>query len=136
MNVVTDFRASPTGYPFKRLDLENITHNDKQAKDRMRICDLGYLRTVYSRGDNKIGYRCPSEPVAKFLAKGGKEEDTVDRMCLCNGLVSTIGLATPREQGSEFPIVTSGEDFSFMPEMVARAGWDYGAKDVVEYLRS
>jgi len=135
MNVVTDFRASPTGYPFKRLDLDNITHSAQQAEDRMRICDLGYLRTVYSRGDNKIGYRCPSEPVDKFLVKGGKEEDAADRMCLCNGLMATIGLGQTREEGDELPIVTSGEDFSFMPEMVARAGYDYGAKDVVEYLR-
>ena len=30
----------------------------------------------------KIGYRCSAEPVANYVAKGGKIEDTVGRKCL------------------------------------------------------
>ena len=31
-------------------------------------------------------------PVEDYIKKGGKLEDTIGRKCLCNGLVSAIGL--------------------------------------------
>ena len=38
---------------------------------RPRLCDLGFLRRAYRSHDGSIGYRCPAEPVADFLRKGG-----------------------------------------------------------------
>ena len=37
-----------------------------------RICDLGYLRQPYKREDGSLGYRCPAEPVADYVRKGGR----------------------------------------------------------------
>ena len=44
-----------------------------------------------SRREGNIGYRCAAEPVANYVAKGGKAEDTVGRKCLCNALLANIG---------------------------------------------
>jgi NAD(P)H-dependent flavin oxidoreductase YrpB (nitropropane dioxygenase family) len=131
----TDLRASPTGYPFK------LTRELSAAPRERRPCDVGYLRQPYVRADGNIGYRCPAEPVAAYVAKGGLVEDTVGRRCLCNGLLAAIGLAqtTPAGEepaGSEPPLVTSGTDLSWVGPLVARAGLDYGAGDVLAWLLS
>ena len=85
----TDLRASPTGYPFK------LTRELSAAPRERRPCDIGYLRQPYCAADGadgSIGYRCPAEPVATYVAKGGLAADTVGRRCLCNGLLAAIGL--------------------------------------------
>jgi nitronate monooxygenase len=46
-------------------------------QERKRVCDLGYLREPYAGSEGSIGYRCSAEPVANYVAKGGKVEDTV-----------------------------------------------------------
>src|SRR5690606_6114649 len=43
VSVFTDPLASPTGYPFKVVDVEGV---DRQDDRRTRNCDLGYLRTA------------------------------------------------------------------------------------------
>ena len=63
------------------------------AEARTRVCDLGLLRESYATPDGKIGYRCSAEPVANYVAKGGKVEETVGRKCLCNALMANIGHA-------------------------------------------
>ena len=141
---VTDFAASPTGYPFKVVNVDG-TLSDPEVRDgRPRLCDMGYLRHLYcvggdrlgDRPGNRIGYRCPAEPVKSYLAKGGELADTVAKQCLCNGLLATIGLGQWRDNGPELPIITSGLDFSCVTEMIAYASIDYTAKDVVAYLSS
>ena len=64
----TDPRASPTGYPFKVVEVEGMA---RQGDTRARICDLGYLRTAYRTSTGRLDYRCPAEPVETYLAKGG-----------------------------------------------------------------
>jgi nitronate monooxygenase len=89
--VVTDSLASPTGFPFKVAQLGGTLSEREVYSARPRICDLGYLREAYKGLDGKIGYRCPGEPVTVYVFKGGKQENTVGRTCLCNALVATIG---------------------------------------------
>ncbi|MFH1084490.1 MAG: nitronate monooxygenase [Chloroflexota bacterium] len=134
VQVVTDFRASPTGYPFKIVPSEAVAPVAGAGRERARHCDLGYLRTPYVGADGRLSYRCPAEPVEAYLRKGGALEDTVGRQCLCNGLSATIGLAQVRADGPEPPIVTSGQDLSFVPHLAAVGRLRYSARDVVAYI--
>ncbi len=136
LEVYTDFKASPTGYPFKVIRLEDTMTDTAKSKIRKRICDLGYLRRIYCKGGSEIGYRCPAEPVELFIKKGGALEDTDGKHCLCNGLMATIGLGQIRDYGIEPPIITSGEDLSPVVNIVKKIGSDnYSAKDVLDYLK-
>ena len=132
VDVRTDPRASPTGYPFKLVQIAGLATQDET---RTRNCDLGYLRVAYRRPDGRIGYRCPAEPVADYVAKGGKVEDTVGRRCLCNGLVADVGHAQPREGGAELPLLTAGDDLRTLRGFLAGRTC-YSARDVVEHLLS
>jgi len=80
LKVFTSPAASPTGFPFKVLELEHKSLSDPEIYMlRPRVCNLGYLRTPYLQDDGKVGYRCPSEPVEDFVAKGGDKADTCVR---------------------------------------------------------
>ncbi len=136
IDIKTDFRISPTGYPFKVVQLENTISEPASAVKRKRICDLGYLRQAYFKpdSDSKMGYRCPSEPIKNYVKKGGTEENTVGRGCLCNGLLATIGMAQTRSNITEIPVVTSGEDFTTVIEIAKIYGTKYTANDVLDFL--
>jgi NAD(P)H-dependent flavin oxidoreductase YrpB (nitropropane dioxygenase family) len=134
MHVRADPLASPTGFPFKVADLPGTVSDQRVYAARERVCDAGYLRTPYVTQTGGVGYRCPAEPVAKYIEKGGKPEDTDGRRCLCNGLISAIGLGQRRAGGAvEPPIVTIGQDLSFLRNFV-RDQDSYTAADVVGYL--
>ncbi len=131
--VVTDPRASPSGYPFKVVQLEGTLSEPAVYARRERRCDVGLLRTPVVRPDGGIAYRCPSEPADAYVRKGGKSEDTIGRTCLCNALLATAGLAQLRDSGLEPPIVTSGDDLARLVEVLgAKDSWT--AADVVAYL--
>ncbi|MGH7668995.1 MAG: nitronate monooxygenase [Gemmatimonadaceae bacterium] len=131
VSVHTDPRASPTGYPFK---LVQMAAGDYQSPTRARVCDLGYLRTAYRKPEGGIGYRCPAEPVDAYVAKGGTVEDTVGRRCLCNALTADIGLAQARPEGvDEKPLLTSGDDLARMAGFLGGRTC-YAADDVLDYL--
>jgi NAD(P)H-dependent flavin oxidoreductase YrpB (nitropropane dioxygenase family) len=135
IDVLTDGRASPTGFPFKSVALEHSLSEAQTYLGRERICDLGYLRIAYRREDGRIGYRCSSEPVDAWVRKGGDPEETAGRKCLCNALTANIALAQVREGGEEPPLLTSGDDLALLGAFLG--GRDaYTAKDVIEYLRS
>jgi NAD(P)H-dependent flavin oxidoreductase YrpB (nitropropane dioxygenase family) len=131
VDVRTDPAASPTGYPFK---LVTWPGGATQTETRERLCDLGYLRVAYLTPRGTIGYRCASEPVTDYVRKGGRIEDTVGRLCLCNGLLATIDLGQARgDDVVERPLVTSGDDLVRLRSFLA--GRDhYGADDVLEHL--
>jgi nitronate monooxygenase len=137
-HVHTDPVASPTGFPFKVLRMAG-TRADPTAPERSgRICDLGYLRHAYKKPDGTIGWRCPAEPVEDFVAKGGKQEQTQGRMCVCNGLVANIGLAQVRDGGNEveLPLITSGDDVADVARFLKPGAQTYHAADIVENLLS
>lgn len=130
-SVFTDPRASPTGFPFKVLHTPSIVQQDDS---RVRLCDLGYLRTAARRDDGKLVYRCSAAPVNEYTNAGGTEDDTMGRRCLCNGLMSVIGLGQLRDDGSvEPPLVTSGDCVRELA-VVAQGRSSYTASDVLQYL--
>jgi NAD(P)H-dependent flavin oxidoreductase YrpB (nitropropane dioxygenase family) len=133
--VVTDPRVSPTGYPFKILRTEQTVSEPDTYTQRPRLCDLGYLRSPYVTPGGKVGYRCPAEPVDDYVRKGGDLSDTVDRRCLCNALVSTIGLAQQRQDGYvEAPLLTAGDDIVGLTRFVGDGATSYSALDVIDHL--
>ena len=134
VRVRTDSRASPTGYPFKVVE---IAGSPRQDDTRERVCDLGYLRRAYRMPNGKLGYRCAAEPVEAFVAKGGDVADTVGRRCLCNGLTANIGQAQRRATGDELPLVTSGDDLLAVRALAeSTGGAGYSASDVIAHLLS
>jgi nitronate monooxygenase len=133
--VFTDPVASPTGFPFKVLQLSETLSTAEDYAARPRICDMGYLRHVYQKEDGTPGYRCPSEPVDDYLKKGGTVEDTVGRKCICNGLMATVGLGQKRADGSaEPPILTAGNEVSNLARFLKPDTDTYSAADVIDAL--
>ena len=133
-DVLTDGRASPTGFPFKAVGLADSLSEPGVYERRERLCDLGYLRTAYRRPDGRIGYRCPSEPGDTFVKKGGDAGDVAGRKCLCNALCANVGLGQIREGGErEPPLLTSGDALGDLGAFLA--GRDsYRAGDVIDHL--
>jgi nitronate monooxygenase len=135
LSVFTDAIASPTGFPFKVVELDDSLTNQRVYETRERICDLGYLRHAYEREDHTIGWRCPSEPVEDYLRKGGDLADTVGRKCLCNALVANVGLPQIKRNGEIEPtLITSGDDAVNVARFVPRGSTEYSAADVIDYL--
>lgn len=133
--IFTDPRASPTGFPFKIVELDDTISNKAVYDNRTRICDLSYLRHAYKKDNGKVGWRCPSEPVEDYLRKGGDLADTVGRKCVCNGLLANIGLAQVQKNGdTELPLVTSGDDVAHIARFLKPGATTYTAADVLEYL--
>ena len=126
--------ASPA-FPFKVAQLPGTLADDAVYAARPRLCDLGYLRIPYQREGGRVGYRCPAEPPDAYQRKGGDVAETAGRRCLCNGLLATIGLGQRLDDGTaEPPVVTLGADLGFLPGLVAVAGTDFTAADVLAYL--
>lgn len=137
VEVHTSAVASPTGFPFKIARVKGTLSDIATYKNRTRICDLGYLRTCYKQEDGKIGYRCPAEPVDDYLKKGGSIEDTEGRMCVCNGLMSTVDLGQTRKDGTHEPVlVTAGNDLVKIARYIPEGQTDYTAEDVIAMLTS
>ena len=135
--IFTDPLASPTGFPFKVAELDGSLSEDSVFQSRRRICDLGSLRQPYRRADGEIGYRCPAEPVAAYVAKGGNEEDTVGRKCLCNALISNCGMPQVLADGSrEKCLITMGDDLAGIGRFCSKEKSNFSAADVVDALLS
>jgi len=133
--VFTDPLASPTGFPFKVLQMDGTLSGQATYEARERVCDLGYLRQAYTRPDGAHGYRCSAEPDADFLRKGGTASELVGRKCLCNGLLATIGLGQVRADGvAELPIITSGDEVARLARFLPADGGDYHASNVIDHL--
>jgi nitronate monooxygenase len=147
VDVRADARASPTGFPFRVVQLEGSLSDREVYGRRRRICDLGYLRSPYRRDDGRIGFRCAAEPESAYLRKGGSPADLEDRKCLCNGLLANTGMpqvrattgvtgrhSESRNPGVELPIVTTGTDYRLVRSCLAAKGTSYSAVDVIEAL--
>ncbi len=135
IKVRTDPLVSPTGYPFKVVQLEETLSEPKIYQNRVRLCDIGMLRYLYKRADGKVDLHCPAEPVEQYLAKGGKPEDTVGRNCLCNNLCATAGYPQHRKDGYvEPPMVTAGAGLVTIGKYIKPGHHNYTAQDVLDYL--
>jgi NAD(P)H-dependent flavin oxidoreductase YrpB (nitropropane dioxygenase family) len=139
VEVHSDWRASPTGFPFRIVRVDGTLSDDAVYADRQRVCDLGVLRVPYVTEGGSIGYRCPAEPLHAYSnIKGGRAANTEGRLCLCNGLLATAGLAQYRSKNSyeEPALVTAGSDFTGVRELMnwPRADEFYTAADVIDYV--
>jgi nitronate monooxygenase len=135
LDVFTDPLASPTGFPLKIARLENSISEPEIYASRERVCDLGYLRQNYRKADGTLGYRCPSEPEDDFVAKGGDRAETHGRKCVCNGLLSTIGIGQLRnDHWIEPALVTAGDDVRNLARFLPAGQNTYAAADVIRYL--
>jgi NAD(P)H-dependent flavin oxidoreductase YrpB (nitropropane dioxygenase family) len=140
VQVRSDWRASPTGFPFHVVQLEGTLSDKKVSESRRRVCDLGVLRVPYKTETGAIGYRCPAEPLRAYTeVKGGREKNTEGRLCLCNGLLATAGLAQYRTKNAfeEPSLLTAGADFRGVRELIERISTGeflYEAADVIDYL--
>lgn len=133
--VFTDPRASSSGYPFKIVQVEGSLSELEIYSDRRRVCDLGYLRTAYVADNGAVGFRCPGEPIEDFLKKGGQEAETEGRKCLCNGLMSTVGLPQVQANGYvEPPLVTAGNTLNSIKAFIPEGKTSYSAADVLDGL--
>ena len=135
--VHTDPVASPTGFPFKVVDVSGTMSDAVSYESRERLCDLGYLRTPFAKADGSIGFRCAGEPVHMYMRKGGMEDETVGRKCLCNGLAAAVGMGQQRRTGyQELPIVTLGSDLQGPRRMIARHPGGWTAAEAIEWMLS
>jgi nitronate monooxygenase len=129
----TDPRASPTGFPFKVIPLPGTAAVSE--RERNRVCELGYLRHAYRKENGSVGWRCPAEPVEDYIAKGGSEQETLGRLCVCNALLANIGLGQIRADGSqELPLLTSGIDVETVARFVPEGASGYNATDVISQV--
>jgi nitronate monooxygenase len=129
--VFTSPDASSSGFPFKEFLSPDTLTNPELYNARKRVCDLGYLVDLYTRKDGTIGTRCPSENASSYKRKGGLEKDTINKVCLCNGLLATVNLGSP----GEMPIVTVGSDLSSIILLVTKYGLNYTVKNAMDYMR-
>jgi NAD(P)H-dependent flavin oxidoreductase YrpB (nitropropane dioxygenase family) len=134
-HVFTDPIASPTGFPFKVVQMPGTLSEADRYAARTRICDLGYLRHLYRKPDGTPGYRCPAEPVDDYVKKGGALADTQGRKCLCNGLVANVGLNQVRSNSEdELALMTAGDDVAQVAQFLKPGCDTYTAADVVRCL--
>lgn len=140
-HIFTDPKASPTGFPFKILDLPGTLSDATHVNRPPRRCDLGYLREPYCRENGDIGYRCPAERVEDFAAKGGSTEETEGRKCLCNGLLAAVGLGQllPDTDASAAPrvepaVITAGDEAASIARFLRPGATHYSAREVLEYI--
>lgn len=134
LKIRTDSKVSPTGYPFKVACLDGTISKTAVYKARVRICDHKALAILYERADGSISCRCGAEPESDYIRKGGDINDTLDQGCLCSGLLATAGLQI--KNTIEAPIVTLGEDLSFLRHVMTDVNSSYSAEDAINYLLS
>ena len=131
----TDPRASPTGMPFKVVDVAGSVSRNDVYEQRTRVCDLGNLRQPYRKSDGSLGYRCPAEPVEDYVRKGGIEADATGRKCLCNGLFAAVGFGQVTPDGEvEPPIITAGADVAEVARFLSPGRRSYRATDVLNFV--
>lgn len=133
VTVRTDGQVSPTGFPFKVLTLSGTLADGERQQRRSRICDLGYLREPYADDKGRVFGRCPAEPVDDYVRKGGDENETEGRNCLCNALMANIGLPQQRDGTPELPLYTGG-DALLQLSLGSAEEPQYDADDVLDYL--
>lgn len=120
LSVSADGTVSPTGFPFKVARVPGTLSEESVYLGRKRLCDVAQLQSAYLTPEGRLEFRCPAEPVADFVRKGGREKNTEGRVCLCNGLLATGGLAQVRPDGYvEPPIVTLGEDLESVRKLLS-----------------
>ena len=131
---------SPTGFPFKVVQLRGTLSEPEVFESRDRVCDIGLLQQLgFSKpnedGSRKLFQRCPASPIASYVNERGLQKNTEERRCLCNGLLACAGLGQargPSGAAAEEPaIVTLGSHLDGIRRLSRRGQAPYWVKDVV-----
>lgn len=88
---------SPTGYPFKVVQLPGTLSEEAVFSARRRVCDIGLLQQrglakPDSEGMRQFFQRCPAAPAEDYIRKRGLPRNMEGKRCLCNGLLACVGL--------------------------------------------
>jgi NAD(P)H-dependent flavin oxidoreductase YrpB (nitropropane dioxygenase family) len=131
---------SPTGFPFKVVQLTDTLADEAVFAARRRVCDIGILQQrglskPVADGTRRLFQRCPAAPVEDFVSKRGLQRNTEDRRCLCNGLLSCVGLGQVGTQegelGEEPAIFTLGNHLDGIRRLSRHGQTPYWVRDVV-----
>lgn len=134
LKIHTDATASPTGFPFKVARVDGSIADPAVYQERERVCDLGVLRETYQKPEGGIGFRCSAEPLESFIRKGGDPAQANGRVCLCNSLCASAGVAQIRQGVEEPQLITLGDDLDALREVLPGNGDGYSAADVLRVL--
>lgn len=134
---------SPTGFPFKVVQLEGTLSEDSIYQQRTRICDIGLLQMrglskPDEHGMRTLFQRCPAAPVEVFSSKRGLPHNTTDRRCLCNGLLAAVGLGqslpNAKTLNEEPAILTLGNHIEGIRRLSRNGQVRYWVRDVLSDL--
>lgn len=128
--------ASPISIPLQWIALENTLSDPQLYFERSRICDLPYFQIPYSTPEERLQWRCPSEPLEPYLKKGGSIHDTHHRQCLCNAFLANLGLGQIRNGKIEKPLITAGPTLTHLAHFLKSGSLSYTAQTVLDYLLS
>jgi len=133
--------VSPTGFPFKVVQLPGTLAEEEVYNARRRVCDIGLLAQrgldkAGEDGSRKLFERCPAAPMEGYLKKRGLPFNAEGRRCLCNGLLSAIGLGQVVGKNGllaeEPAIITLGNNLEGVRRLSRRGQSPYYVHDVVE----
>lgn len=110
LEILTDARVSPTGFPFKIANILGSIAHKSVYEARKRVCDIGHLQESITTVKGDIVQRCPAEPETSWARNGGLAFRLGGVACLCNGLLSTANFAQVRNGVAEAPLVTLGDN--------------------------
>ena len=131
---------SPTGFPFKVVQLDNTLADEEVFANRLRVCDIGLLQQrglskPAEDGTRRLFQRCPAAPVDDFVSKRGLPLNGTGRRCLCNGLLACAGLGQVGIQNGvwveEPAIVTLGNHLDGIRRLSRNGQSPYWVRDVV-----
>jgi NAD(P)H-dependent flavin oxidoreductase YrpB (nitropropane dioxygenase family) len=136
LQVMANPVVSPSGFPFQVVQMEGSLSDRAVYERRKRDCSVGYLVEAYSTKRGRIGFRCPAEPVAGYVRKGGTLAATDGRVCLCNGLAAAAKGGQRSEKPDEAFIATLGQEANFIRELMPGEDGSYSAEDVINFIFS
>ncbi len=131
---------SPTGFSFKVVQIAGTLADDEVYAERQRICDIGILQQrgfnkADASGERTLFQRCPAGPTTAFIKNRGLERNTAERRCLCNGLLSCVGLGQVKEIRGELveepAVVTLGNHLEGVRRLSRQGQVPYHVEDVV-----
>lgn len=131
---------SPTGFSFKVVQLKDTLSDDEVYEARRRTCDIGLLQQRgFSKpdedGTRTLFQRCAAAPIDSYVNNRGIERNTDERRCLCNGLLSSVGLGQVKKINGEWTeepaIVTLGNRLDGIRRLSRQGQTPYHVQDVV-----
>ena len=132
---------SPTGFSFKVVQLPrhalrttmSMPTGGASATSACYSSAASASRTKH--GERTLFQRCPAGPIDTYVKQRGLERNTDERRCLCNGLLSCVGLGQVKEiQGElveEPAIVTLGNHLDGVRRLSRQGQTHYHVEDVV-----